>query len=163
LLITLFLIERQILPTPLLYLSAYFEARRPDYYDGLRGVSEDGAWLPWLEYFLMGVARMSEDALHRAARINEKLIEWQKLVAGDSTNVPLRVVELLSVNPYITTRGAAEKLKVAFTTAQRAIERLAQRGIVSQIGDAKRDRVWCAKELLDIIEKSAQLKRGEQG
>jgi Fic family protein len=34
LLITLFLIERQILPTPLLYLSAFFEASRRDYYDG---------------------------------------------------------------------------------------------------------------------------------
>jgi Fic family protein len=43
LLITLFLIERQILPTPLLYLSAFFEASRRDYYDGLRGVSERGA------------------------------------------------------------------------------------------------------------------------
>ena len=37
LLITLFLIERGVLPTPLLYLSAFFEASRRDYYDGLRG------------------------------------------------------------------------------------------------------------------------------
>ncbi|HEV2118437.1 MAG TPA: Fic family protein, partial [Terriglobales bacterium] len=58
LLITLFLIERKILPTPLLYLSAFFEASRRDYYDGLRGVSERGAWNDWLEYFLLGVARM---------------------------------------------------------------------------------------------------------
>jgi Fic family protein len=66
LLITLFLIERQILPTPLLYLSAFFEASRRDYYDGLRGIRERGAWNDWLEYFLLGVARMSEDALSRA-------------------------------------------------------------------------------------------------
>jgi Fic family protein len=38
LLITLFLIERKILPTPLLYLSAFFEALRRDYYEGLRRV-----------------------------------------------------------------------------------------------------------------------------
>ena len=67
LLITLFLIERQILPTPLLYLSAFFEASRRDYYDGLRAISERGAWNDWLEYFLLGVARMSEDALSRAS------------------------------------------------------------------------------------------------
>ena len=63
LLITIFLIERKILPTPLLYLSAFFEASRRDYYDGLRGVSERGTWQEWLEYFFLGVARMSEDAL----------------------------------------------------------------------------------------------------
>ncbi len=157
LLISLFLIERQILPTPLLYLSAFFEAARRDYYDGLRSVSERGAWNDWLEYFLQGVARMSEDALSRAARINSKLIEWQKKVAGDSTNAPLRVVELLAANPFITAKGAAEKLGVAFTTAQRAIERLERLGIVKQSGDAKRDRVYCAKALFDILEEPARL------
>ena len=157
LLISLFLIERQILPTPLLYLSAFFEAARRDYYDGLRGISESGEWNEWLEYFLQGVARMSEDALSRAARINSKLIEWQKKVAGDSTNAPLRVVELLAANPFITAKGAADKLDVAFTTAQRAIERLERLGIVKQSGDAKRDRVYCAKALLDILEEPARL------
>jgi cell filamentation protein, protein adenylyltransferase len=72
LLITLFLIERQILPTPLLYLSAFFEASRRDYYDGLRGISGTIGW----SIFLLGVARMSEDALSRAMRINGLLAEW---------------------------------------------------------------------------------------
>src|SRR5947207_14004443 len=86
LLITLFLIERKILPTPLLYLSAFFEAARRDYYDGLRGVSVRGAWSEWLEYFLQGVARMSEDALSRATRINDLLAQWQNKLAGHPTN-----------------------------------------------------------------------------
>jgi Fic family protein len=157
LLITLFLIERQILPTPLLYLSAFFEAARRDYYDGLRGISERGEWNEWLEYFLQGVARMSEDALSRASRINKKLADWQKKVAGDSTNAPLRIVELLTANPFITVKGAAEKLAVAFTTAQRAIEKLERLEIVKQKGNAKRDRVYCAQALLDILEEPAHL------
>jgi hypothetical protein len=49
LLITLYLIEQKILPAPLLYLSAFFEATRRDYNEGLRGVSERGAWNDWLE------------------------------------------------------------------------------------------------------------------
>src|SRR6266436_2538381 len=77
LLITLFLVERTILPTPLLYLSAFFEARRQEYYRGLREVTERGEWEPWLEYVLNGVARQSEDALRRAQRINEKLSAWR--------------------------------------------------------------------------------------
>jgi len=158
LLITLFLVERGILPTPLLYLSAFFEASRRDYYDGLRGVSERGEWNDWLEYFLLGVARMSEDALSRAARMNATLAGWQKKVAGDSTSAPLRVVELLAANPFITAKGAAEKLGVAFTTGQRAIERLERLGIVKQMGKAKRDRVYCATTLLDILEEPAKLR-----
>jgi len=158
LLITLFLIERQILPTPLLYLSAFFEASRRDYYDGLRGVSERGAWNDWLEYFLLGVGRMSEDALNRATRINGLLAEWQKKVSGESSSNPMRVVELLGANPFITTKGVADRLRIAFTTAQRAIERLERARIVEQVGNAKRDRVYCAGALLEILEEPARLK-----
>src|SRR5205807_997073 len=151
LLITLLLIEREILPTPLLYLSAFFEASRRDYYGALRGVSERGAWGDWLEYFLLGVARTSEDALSRATRINRMLAQWQKVVAGESTNAPLRIVELLGANPFITIKGAADKLEVAFTTAQRAIEKLERVGILKTVSKAKRDRVYCAKALLDVL------------
>jgi len=158
LLITLFLIERQILPTPLLYLSAFFEASRREYYDGLRGVSERGTWNDWLEYFLLGVGRMSEDALNRATRINGLLSEWQKKVSGESSSNPLRVVELLGANPFITTNGVADRLGIAFTTAQRAIERLERTRIVKVVGDAKRDRVYCATALLEILEEPAHLK-----
>lgn len=157
LLITLFLIERQILPTPLLYLSAFFEASRRDYYDGLRRVSERGAWNDWLEYFLLGVARMSEDALSRATRINQLLAQWQRRVSGESTNTPLRVVELLGANPFVTTKGVSEDLGIAFTTAQRTIERLERASIVKQVGKAKRGRVYCAQALLDILEEPARL------
>ena len=96
LLITLFLMEREILPTPLLYLSAFFEASRREYYDSLRGVSELGAWHEWLEYFLLGMARMSEDALNRVTRINDIVGKWQKRMAGGASNNPLRIIELLA-------------------------------------------------------------------
>jgi len=157
LLITLFLIERKILPAPLLYLSAFFEASRRDYYEGLRAVSERGAWQDWLEYFLQGIARMSEDAVSRATRINDLLAEWRRKLASESTNTPLRVVELLATNPFITTTGVAHQLKLAFTTAQRAIERLERNDIVQQTTDAKRSRVYCARALLQILEEPAHL------
>lgn len=157
LLITLFLIERKILPTPLLYLSAFFEASRRDYYDGLRAISQRGAWPDWLEYFLLGVARMSEDALSRATRINDLLASWRSNLTGRSTGTPLRIVELLAANPFLTIKGAAGQLNVAFTTAQRAIEHLESSGILQPVSDAKRDRVYCAKVLLGILEEPVRV------
>jgi ribosomal protein S25 len=50
----------------------------------------------------------------------------------------------LAANPFVTISGAANQLNLAFTTAQRAIERLERNGIVQQASDAKRDRVYCA-------------------
>ena len=105
---------------------------------------------------------MSEDALSRVVRINRLLAEWQKKVSGEASNNPLRVVELLGTNPFITAIGVAERLAVAFTTAQRAIERLERADIVKRVGDAKRDRVYCATALLDILEEPARLKPAAQ-
>jgi len=156
LLITSFLIERKILPTPLLYLSAFFEASRRDYYDSLRAVSERSAWHERIEYFLLGVARMSEDALSRASRINDVVAQWREKLAGEPN--ASRIIELLSANPFVTTTGAARRLSIAFTTAQRAIQRLEQKWVVTRTTDARRNRVYCAQELLDILEEPAQLK-----
>jgi len=150
--ITLFLVERGILPTPLLYLSAFFEATRSDYYGGLRGISERGEWLPWLIYFLNGVARQAEDALGRAERMNGLLAKWRTAVAGASSKAPLALVDLLAANPYITVNGAAKRLNVAFTTAQRAVNRLEKLSVVKEVSQAKRDRVYCATALLSILE-----------
>jgi hypothetical protein len=67
------------------------------------------------------------------------------------------VVELLGANPFITARGVTKKLAVAFMAGQRAIERMERAHVVKRVGDAKRDRVYCATALLDILEESARL------
>ncbi len=157
LLITLFLIERKILPSPLLYLSAFFEATRRDYYDRLQGVTARGEWIEWLQYFLNGVARQSEDALSRAERINKLVEEWEKAVAEVSSKIPMHLIEILASNPYLTLKKAARQLKIAFTTVQRAVERLEKLGIVTEVSGAERNRVYCAKKILQILEEPARL------
>src|SRR5262249_8286992 len=145
-LITLELCERDMLPVPLLYLSAFFEATRADYYAGLRNVSEHGDWSGWLQYFLNGVARQSEDALSRAERINGLLARWRNLLAGDAgAKVALQMVELLGANPFVTPRGAEAHLGLAYNTIMRAIGQLEKQGIVREVSGAKRDRAYCAR------------------
>ncbi len=151
LLITLFLVERDILPTPLLYLSAFFEVTRRDYYDRLNGVTSNAAWEQWIEYFLNGVARMSEDVLVRAERINNLFEAWRNLAAGKSKTA-LEILHLLEENPYCTITKTAEKLGVAFTTAQRGIDRLAALGVLEPVDDARRNRVFSAREVMDILD-----------
>ena len=157
LLITLFLVERDILPSPLLYLSAFFEATRSEYYRRLQAVREEAEWPGWLLYFLRGVTRQAEDALRRAERINELLATWRSLAAASTSRAMPGLIDLLAENPYWTVKRAAERLGVAYTTAQRAIERLVGAGVVQQIGEAKRDRLFCAAEILAILEEPTRL------
>ena len=130
--------------SPLLYLSAFFEATRREYYDRLRGVTEAGRWGDWVEYFLNGVARQSEDALSRAERINTILTKWQKQMIGAPSKAPSQLVDLLAENPFCTITGVAQRLGVAFTTAQRAIDKLVRARILERSSEATRSDL-CAR------------------
>ncbi|MEY2393133.1 Fic family protein [Wolbachia endosymbiont of Tettigetta isshikii] len=77
LLITLLLIERKLLSSPLLYLSAFFEATQSEYYTQLYNISSKGTWHDWFSYFLNGVALKSLDVLSRAEQINNLITGWQ--------------------------------------------------------------------------------------
>jgi Fic family protein len=155
LLITLFLIERGVLPSPLLYLSAFFEAKRDDYYDLLTAVSERGAWEAWILYFLNGVVSQGNDALSRVERINRLRQEWNRSLTTRLSSNIMRLLDRITANPFITVKGAEKELGVAFTTAQRAIDVLVERKVLAQTDDAKRGRVYVAKRLLDILDEPA--------
>jgi len=154
LLIALILLERRVLPSPLLYLSAYFEATRPAYYARLSGVMERGEWEEWLAYFLRGVAGQAEDAIDRIERIDALVAGWRERLAAAPSRLPERALGLFVENPFWTVRKLAERLGVAFTTAQRAIGRLESAGVVTLAGEAKRNRVYCARAILEILEEA---------
>jgi Fic family protein len=158
LLIILFLVERKVLTTPLLCISAFFEATRNEYYSRLLAVSQASQWNQWLEYFLNGITRMSEDVLSRAERINSVLESWREKIAGQKPKVLFDAVDLLAENPYWTVKKLSERLQVAFTTAQRAINVLVEKGILSQVDNARRDRVFCAEAIMKILDEPPKIK-----
>jgi Fic family protein len=157
LLVTLLLVERAILPSPFLYLSAFFEATREEYYACLLGVTRQGRWEEWLEYFINGVARQAEDASSRAGRITSLLGTWHRQVQALSSSTPASLVDLLAENPFWTTQGVARRLGVAYTTAQRAIDALVRLRVLSLATEARRDRVFVALPILEILEEPARL------
>ena len=159
LMIVLFLIERQVLPSPLLYLSAFFEASRADYYDLLTGVTERDDWRSWIFYFLSGVSEQAQDALRRVEKIQALREKWRQRLASRQTKTMMTLVDRLTANPFITIGGAAEDLGIAFTTAQRQIDWLVKHRIVALRDDAKRGRVYVAQALLEILDEPASSTR----
>ena len=152
LLITLLLVERGILPSPLLYLSAYFEATRAEYYAQLLAVTEQNAWENWLIYFLRGVRSQAEDALARIEHIDVLFDSWHKDLAGVLSGRLEEVLELFVERPFWSVGEIGKRLGVAYTTARRAVDRLEEAGIVSLSGNMKRNRIYCARALLTALD-----------
>lgn len=153
LLITQMLCAWNLLPEPLLYLSAYFEADRQTYYDMLLAVSQEGRWEDWLLYFLRGVAVQSQDAVTRSLRLLD-LREGtrQRLQAARVAARLLQVVDLLFAQPVVTVRQIEGALGVNFSTAQRYVSQLEEVGLLREITGQARNRVYLADEVLRAIE-----------
>ena len=153
LLIALLLSAWQLLPQPLLYLSAYFESNRRDYYDLLLAVSQRAAWEDWLLYFLEGVKQQSLDAVNRIDRLQALRVQYQaQIQARRAPARLLRVVDLLFAQPVITTRQVETALETNFLGAQRLIDQLVQAGMLREITGGRRNRVYRADEILKILE-----------
>ncbi len=156
LLIILYLVERSLLPSPIFYLSAFFEATRDEYYRRLHAVTEKGEWLGWIQYFLNGVARQAEDAMDRIERLQKIVTKWKENFSRKADKNSFLLIEACLANPFVTVRGASKKHKIAFPTAQRAIDKLVKAGILKQTSNAKRNRIYCAQRILEILDEPAK-------
>jgi len=153
LLITLLLCSWDVLPLPLLYLSAYFEAHRQNYYDLLLNVSQKGAWEAWLVFFLRGVTSQSLDAVNRIQRLQSLREQYRaRFQAARAASRLLQAVDILFTRPVFTVRQLGDGLGVNFSTAQRYINQLVEAGIVHEITGQARNRVYVAGEILRKID-----------
>jgi Fic family protein len=155
LLISLLLVNWNLLPLPLLYLSAYFERRRQAYYDLLLAVSERGAWREWVMFFLRGVTEQAIDANNRAKRLQDLQSEWrQRLMQARASALPLRLVDSLFDSPVLSISQAQSILGVTYHSARRSVERLVQVGILRQQKEAAYGKTFVANEIFQIVGES---------
>ncbi len=149
LIMVLFLMATGRLSTPSLLLSGYLERHRADYYSRLRQISSQGDWEGWLRFFLQGVAEQSRQAVAAAHSILDLRDRWRRTLqqAKAATHL-LSLADRLFENPYITIRQTMEELRVSFPTASKAIAELETMGLVREVSGRKRDRQFCAEEIL---------------
>jgi Fic family protein len=153
LLISLLLGAWGLMPQPLLYLSAYFEAHRQGYYDQLLAVSQRGAWNEWLTFFLDGVIVQSRDAVQRIQRLQDLGERYrQRVQATRAAARMLQVVDLLFANPLITVSTVQSALKVQFPVAQRYVNQLISAKVLREITGRARNRVYRAEEILRVVD-----------
>ena len=152
LLIAYLLIEKELLPQPLLYLSAYFELRRSDYYDNLQRVRETGDLGGWLDFFLVGVAEQSTDAINRAEALADLREGYRSRFRGDRSRA-IEVVDLVFENPILVTSHVATRLGITLQNALTHLRKLQGYGIIEEVkGVPGRSKRWRAVEVLHALD-----------
>ena len=136
-----------------MYLSAWFEEHRSDYYRLLLGVSQKGEWEAWVEFFLAGVTAQGQDAVKRSEQL---MALWQdyrnRLQTARSSGLALSLLDNLMASPATTMQKVARDLSVTPRTAQQVIRQLIEAGIVTETTGKKRGRVYVAAEIIAVVE-----------
>lgn len=164
LLIVLLLCAWDLLPQPLLYLSAYFQRHREAYYAHLMAVSQHGDWAGWLRFFLQGVLVQSQDAIARSHRLLDLRERYrQHLQNRRAAARLLQVTDYLFIRPIFTVNGLSAALPdLDYQAGARYIRMLEEEGILRETTGQSRNRVYQADEVLEAIVGSLPGRPAEQ-
>jgi len=152
LLITLLLANYGLLGQPLLYLSAAFERKREDYYNLLLAVSQRGAWEEWISYFLDASITEAQDAVSRARELLDLREDWRRTVQAEGFAASvLLLVDSLFQTPIISIPQAKNLLGMTYRSAQLNVNKLVDKGYLTEVTGRQRNRLYLAKPISTIL------------
>ena len=118
-------------------------------------MSQRGAWEDWLAFFLEGVRTEAKDVAERARRLLDLWREWRGRYGrkGGSAHI-LGLLDLLFERPVLTVPLVKVRLGITHAWANRLVQRLEEDGILTPVSERKRNRLYAAKEILEILEEA---------
>ncbi len=140
---------------PRFYISAYFEARRDTYYDGLLAVSRDDDWTGWCRFFLEAVRAQAEENLTKTRDILS-LYESMKDQIVNMTRSPyaIRALDWIFERPIFKSTYFVAAAGIPRATARRLLDVLRNGAILRAIvpGSGRRAAVFVYPALLNVAE-----------
>ncbi|MEQ5790368.1 Fic family protein [Muricauda sp. NFXS6] len=153
LLITLYLVNKEILKKPILYLSDFFERNKTLYYDNLMRARTHNDMKQWLKFFLVGIIETAKNGVHT---FNDILTLKQKAelniqtLGARATNAQ-KVLHYLLKRPMVDVNKIVEITGVSQKTGYNLIADLEELQILNEITGGKRGKVYVFKEYLNLF------------
>jgi len=153
LLVTLFLMEKGALSSPVLYISYSLKLNRLEYYDRMMLVREKGEYEQWVQFFLTAILEAASDAIETIDKLTLLHDKHSPLIAGfaRSATTLKKVFNYLETNPIIDIKKTSTELGLSFNTVSSAVNKLCSIGILKQVNKAHRNRVFAYEDYLDIL------------
>lgn len=152
-LIPLYLLQEKVLDRPLLYVSPTVEGRKDDYVDLMLGVSRDGAWTPWFEFFLDIITLSCRSACRTVAELEALQEDFRTRIAeSGGTARDMVLVDRLFASPVVSIPEVAVLLNVTYPSAKAAVERLANLEILRELEETSNPKLFICPPVIEISE-----------
>ena len=158
-LITLLLLDRNVLSTLAFYPSLYLKQNRSDYYEMLNRVRLEGDWHAWLLFFLEGIRSTAEAALSTTQRLEAMAGDDRNVIeqhTGKAAGSALRVHATLMQRPVLNVETSAHLAGLSWPAVNNALTRLSDLGIVSEVTGRRRNRVFVYSGYLAVLEEGTE-------
>lgn len=144
LLIVLQLVADGLLREALLYPSLFFKAHRPLYDELLNGVRLNGDWERWLDFFAEAVQVSATQAVQTAQALLALVQHDRAQIArlGRAATSAWAVHEALQRQPVASAAALGQAAALAPATVNTALARLQRLGIVDELTERRRGRVF---------------------
>jgi Fic family protein len=147
----LFLVQEQLLPLPILYLSRSILATRTEYYQLLLKVTREGAWEEWILYFLEAVHQTALWTSSKIRAIRELIDKVSEDISEKLPSIYSReFVELLFVLPYCRISDLVKTGIAQRQTASVYLHQLVTKGFLKEI-KAGREKIFINHQFLNLL------------
>jgi Fic family protein len=153
LLITLQLIDMNILSKPSLYLSDFFERNKGSYYDALNVVRSSNDLDQWIKFFLSGVistAKSGKETLEAIVKLRKRY-EEKIITLGRKARTAQKFLLFLFSCPVISINQTAEYLNVGFAAGSRIVADFQRFGFLKEVTGFSRNRLFALSEYLGLF------------
>lgn len=158
LLITLFLLDKEVISAPYLYISYFMKLERTAYYEQMMSVRQNGTFESWIMFFLRAAEKAAEDAQDTIRKLQNLGKVMREHVVKDvkgpvAQKKRLRFLTYLEERPIIEIGRVAADLKWSFPTASKFVKNFVEIGILKEVTGRARSRVYAYDSYLKILRK----------
>lgn len=129
----LYLVQKDLLHLPVLYLSRYIIRNKSGYYHLLQKVRETGDWEDWILYMLEGIEQTATESIVLIGSIKNLMQQYKKKIRNDLPKLYSQdLLNNLFKYPYTKIEFIEKDLGVSSRTATRYLESLVKKELLQK-------------------------------
>lgn len=155
LLIPLFLFQKNILASPMFYLSAYLESNREEYYACLRSISQENDWNGWVAFFLRAILVQAKENSTKVKAMMELYDSMkEKIVKITHSQHSIQILDAFFDRPIFRTSDFVRATQIPKQTAMPLLRQIKEAGLLKNLREAsgRRAAIMVFPDLLEITE-----------
>ena len=146
----LYLIQKQLLDLPILYLSSYILRNKDEYYQKLGGITGTLMWKPWILYMLEAVSQTVEYTIDKIMRIKALMEKTRAFMLEDKFPVDKLNIPKFFEQPYIRPKNLLSEKVKSINTAKKYLSQLETLGMLAKEKIGK-EYIWFNTDLMAIL------------